>query len=49
MDIYKAWKKYFVLAKAMVCGTPSPRYGASSGCGWRRRPPDMDGSCKYIQ
>jgi hypothetical protein len=25
-----------------------PRHGASSGCGWRRRPPDMEGSCEYI-
>jgi hypothetical protein len=21
----------------------------SSGCGWRRRPPDVEGSCKYIE
>jgi hypothetical protein len=23
------------------------RHGASSGSGWRRRPPDMDGTCEY--
>jgi hypothetical protein len=23
--------------------------GASSGCGWRRRPPDVEGSCEYIE
>jgi hypothetical protein len=23
--------------------------GASSGDGWRRRPPDMEGSCEYIE
>jgi len=27
----------------------SPRHGASSGCRWRRRPPDMEGSCQYIE
>jgi hypothetical protein len=26
-----------------------PRHGASSCCGWRRRPPDMESSCKYIE
>jgi hypothetical protein len=25
------------------------RHGASSGCGWRRRSPDMEGSCEYIE
>jgi hypothetical protein len=24
-------------------------HGASSGCGWMRRPPDMEGSCEYIE
>jgi hypothetical protein len=32
---------------SMLCGSPS-HHGASSGCGWRRRPPNMDGSCEYI-
>jgi hypothetical protein len=27
----------------------SPRHGVFSGCGWRRRPPDMDSSCEYIE
>jgi hypothetical protein len=26
----------------------SPRHAASLSCGWRKRPPDMDGSCEYI-
>jgi hypothetical protein len=26
-----------------------PRHGASSDCGWRRWPPDVEGSCKYIE
>jgi hypothetical protein len=25
------------------------RYGASSGCGWRRRPPNMEGNCECIE
>jgi hypothetical protein len=32
----------------MLSGSLSPRHGASSGSGWRRRPPDMEGSCEYI-
>jgi hypothetical protein len=27
----------------------APWHGASSGCGWRRRPPDMDGSSEYVE
>jgi len=23
-------------------------HSPSSGCGWRRRPPDMEDSCEYI-
>jgi hypothetical protein len=30
-------------------GPLSPRNGASSGCGWRKRPPDMVGSYEYIK
>jgi len=26
----------------------SPLHGTSSGCGWRRRPPDTEGSCKAV-
>jgi hypothetical protein len=26
-----------------------PWYGASSGCGWRRRSPDMESGCEYIE
>jgi hypothetical protein len=26
----------------------SPWHGASLRCGWRRRPPNMEGSCQYI-
>jgi hypothetical protein len=26
----------------LLCGSLSPRHGASSGCGWRRRPPDIE-------
>jgi hypothetical protein len=27
----------------------SPHHGASSGCGWRRRPPAMEGSYEYVE
>jgi hypothetical protein len=33
----------------MLGGSLSPRHGASSGCGWRRRPPVFEGSCEYIE
>jgi len=32
----------------MLCGSLSPWHGASLCCGWRRRLPDMEGSCGYI-
>jgi hypothetical protein len=34
----------------MLCGslvTTAWHHGASSGCGWRRWPPDMEGSCEH--
>jgi hypothetical protein len=31
--------------QSMLCGPLSPRYRGSSGCGCRRRPPDVEGSC----
>ena len=30
-------------------GNILPRYRASSGCRWRRRPRDVEGGCKYIK
>jgi hypothetical protein len=30
-------------------GLPSGLFLASSGCGWRRRPPGIEGSCEYIE
>jgi hypothetical protein len=30
-------------------GSLSPRHGTSSGCGRKRRPPDMEGSCEYTE
>jgi len=27
----------------------TPWHDASFGCGWKRQPPDMEGSCKYIE
>jgi len=32
----------------MLSGSLSPRHAPSSGCGWRRQPPDMEGSCQHI-
>jgi len=26
-----------------------PSHSTSSSCGWRRRPPDMEGSCKCVE
>jgi hypothetical protein len=30
-------------------GPLSPRHAASSVCGWRKWPPDMEGSCEYTE
>jgi hypothetical protein len=30
-------------------GLLSPQHGASSGCGWKKHPPGMEGSCEYIE
>jgi hypothetical protein len=35
--------------KPCYVGPLSPRHGASSGCGWRRRPPVLERSCEYIE
>jgi len=35
------------LRKTALCGSVSPRNGASSVFGWRRRPPDTEGSWQY--
>jgi hypothetical protein len=32
-----------------VGGSLSPMHGATSCCGWRRRPPDTEDSCEYIE
>jgi hypothetical protein len=33
----------------VLVGSLSPRHGASSGWGWRRRPPGMEDNWKYIE
>jgi hypothetical protein len=44
------WKLEFILLKThALYGSLSPRIGASSSCGLRKRPPDVDGSCEYIE
>jgi hypothetical protein len=37
---------FFVM---LLVGPLSPRHGASSGCGWRRLPPVLEGSCEYVE
>jgi hypothetical protein len=32
-----------------ICGSLSSWHAASSDCGWRRRPSDMDVSCERIE
>jgi hypothetical protein len=32
-----------------LCGSLLPRHGAFSVCGWRRRPPETESSCEYIE
>jgi len=31
----------------MLSGSISPRHNASSGCGWRKQAPNMEGSCEF--
>jgi len=44
--------KVLILDKVTITyhvGSLSPRHGTSSGCGWNRRPPYLEGSCEYIE
>jgi hypothetical protein len=41
--------KELIAIEESPCGPLSPRHGASSGCGRRRRPPDVEGSCEYTE
>jgi hypothetical protein len=34
---------------AVISGSLLPWHGASSSCGWKNGPPDMEGSCEYIK
>jgi heme/copper-type cytochrome/quinol oxidase subunit 2 len=45
---YNWYFSYFCRQGTHV-GRFSAWYGASSSCGWRRWPPDMEGSCEYIE
>jgi hypothetical protein len=40
---------YVLVFLVVSLGSLSPRHGASAGCGWKRRPPGMEGSCEYIE
>jgi predicted SAM-dependent methyltransferase len=48
MNISFLWLRKYI-SIIIIIGPLSPRHGASLGCGYRRRPPDMDGSCEYIE
>jgi hypothetical protein len=37
------------LYRSISVGPLSTWHDASSRCGWRRRPPGMEGSCEYIE
>jgi len=39
----------FMSGNLALCRPLSQRHGASPGGGWRRRPPDMEGSCEYSE
>jgi len=45
---YTVLEKDFEEDVPTLCGSVPPRHGISSGCGWRRRPPDVEDSCVYI-
>jgi hypothetical protein len=40
---------YHVIPSFRLYGSLSPPHEASSGCGWKRQPPDMEDSCEYIE
>jgi hypothetical protein len=40
---------FIVYSNGMLNGSVSPRYCSFSGCGWRRRPQDVEGSREYTE
>jgi len=38
----------FYVSTQTLCGSLPSRCGVSSECGWRRRPPDMEGVCGIL-
>jgi len=40
---------YLISLDQCQYGFLSPQHGTSSGCGWRRRHPDMEGRCEYTE
>jgi hypothetical protein len=40
---------YVTILPCILVTRQSPWHAESSGCGWRRRPPDMEGSCEYTE
>jgi len=43
------WNSMCKCLQTMFRGSLSPRHGTSSFCCWRRRPPDVQGSCEFIE
>jgi len=41
--------KHYTVHSMFKASPLSPRHGAFSWCGWRRRPPDMEDGCEYSE
>jgi hypothetical protein len=48
LQIWRVAVNILVLIPCEV-GPLSPLHGASSGCGWRRRPSDVESRCQYTE
>jgi len=44
-----AWFCEALELSSVLPGLLPPQHGASSGCGWRIRPPDMENSCEFTE
>jgi len=48
-SLFEIRTRYLSHASQNTTGSLSSRHGASSDCGRRRRPPDMESSCENIE
>jgi len=47
-EFIRYWRKNVsLMEQPYYVGSLSLQHGTSSGCGWRRWPPDMESSCTY--